>query len=83
MVETELGVVTRTELDVAIAELDSLEKYKAIQGSSLNIFPTEEVLCFNQTVPDATAKDLTHRFSYGELLQMMKKRQQYAENFSK
>ena len=43
---TELGVVTRTELDVAIAELDSLEKYKAIQGSSLHIFPTEEVLCF-------------------------------------
>ena len=63
MVETELGVVTRTELDVAIAELDSLEKYKAIEGSSLHIFPTEEVLCLNQTVADATTKDLTHRFS--------------------
>ena len=67
MVETELGVVTRTERDVAIAELDSLEKYKAIQGLSLHIFPTEEVLCLNQTVADATAKDLTHRFSIGEL----------------
>ena len=58
MVETELDVVTRTELDMALAELDSLEKYKAIQGSSLNIFPTEKVLCLNQTVANATAKRL-------------------------
>ena len=34
MVETELDVVTRTELDMAFAKLDSLEKYKAVQGSS-------------------------------------------------
>ena len=34
VVETELDVVTRTELDMAFDELDSLEKYKALQGSS-------------------------------------------------
>ena len=34
VVETELDVVTRTELGMAFAKLDSLEKYKAIQGSS-------------------------------------------------
>ena len=41
VVETELDVVKRTELNVA-----------------LNIFPTEEVLCLNQTVANATAKRL-------------------------
>ena len=34
VVETELDVVTRTELDMAFDELDSLEKYKALQSSS-------------------------------------------------
>ena len=41
VVETELDMVKRTELNVA-----------------LNIFPTEEVLCLNQTVANAIAKRL-------------------------
>ena len=34
VVETELDMVTRTELGMAFAKLDSIEKYKAIQSSS-------------------------------------------------